>query len=79
MVLIVNRSAQGAITDTDERWLVGPLLTFKIILIFPETVLNVFGTVWAFCGSIKCQNNDFFSKTVIESELSGCLQDICVL
>lgn len=68
LVLIVNRSAQGGITDTQQRWLVAPLLAMKILLIPPETVLNLFGTVWAFCGSIKCDNKDFYSKTVIESE-----------
>lgn len=67
-VLIVNRSARGAITDVNERWLVAPLLTFKIILILPETILNIFGTTWAFCDTIKCRNNDFYSKTVIESK-----------
>jgi sn1-specific diacylglycerol lipase len=67
-MLMVNRSAKGAITDIQERWLVAPLLTFKILLILPETVLNIFGTIWAFCGSVKCDNIDFYSKTVIESE-----------
>lgn len=68
-VLLVNRSAQGSITDVNKRWLVAPLLTLKIILILPETVLNIFGTIWAFCSSIKCDIDDFYSKTVIESEL----------
>lgn len=66
LVLIVNRSAQGGITDTQNRWMVAPLLTIKIILILPETILNVFGTVWAFCQSVKCDNKDSYSKTVIE-------------
>jgi sn1-specific diacylglycerol lipase len=68
LTLIVNRSAQGGITEISRRWLVAPLLTVKIMLILPETVLNVFGTVWAFCDSISCKNTDFYSKTVIESE-----------
>lgn len=68
LVLIVNRSAQGGITDTQSRWLVAPLLTIKIILILPETLLNIFGTMWAFCRSIQCENKDFYSKTVIESK-----------
>lgn len=66
LIVIVNRSAQGGITDTLNRWLVAPLLTFKIILILPETILNIFGTVWAFCDSIHCEEKDFYSKTVIE-------------
>lgn len=69
-VLLINRSAQGAITDVHERWLVAPLLTFKVILIFPETILNIFGSIWAFCGSVRCENDDFYSKTVIESKHS---------
>ena len=69
LVLIVNRSAQGGITEVNLRWLVAPLLTMKILLIFPETILNVFGTVWAFCDTISCKNTDFYSKTVIESEI----------
>lgn len=69
LVLIVNRSAQGGITEVNLRWLVAPLLTIKILLIFPETILNVFGTVWAFCDTISCKNTDFYSKTVIESEI----------
>lgn len=68
MVLIVNRSAQGGITDTEDRWMVAPLLTFKIILILPETAFNIFGTVWAFCNRIECVDKDFYSKTVIECE-----------
>jgi len=70
LAIIVNRSAQGGISDTQNRWLVAPLLTMKIILILPETVLNVFATVWAFCESIQCAPSDFYSKTVIESELN---------
>ena len=68
LVFIVNRSAQGGITDTQRRWLVAPLLTVKIILILPETIFNVFGTVWAFCGTISCATTDLYSKTVIECE-----------
>lgn len=70
LAVIVNRSAQGGITDTQNRWLVAPLLAMKISLILPETILNIFGTVWAFCGSIHCETKDFYSKTVIECELN---------
>jgi sn1-specific diacylglycerol lipase len=66
-VLLINRSAQGAITDVNERKLVAPLLTLKVIFIIPETILNIFGSIWAFCGSINCYDDDFYSKTVIES------------
>ncbi len=67
-IIIVNRSAQGGITEINLRWLVAPLLTVKIVLILPETILNIFATLWAFCDTIKCQNADFFSKIMIESE-----------
>lgn len=76
VLLIVNRSSQGGITDTDSRWLVAPLLTLKILLILPETLLNIFATMWAFCGSIHCEPKDFYTKTVIESEFE---QLICSL
>lgn len=67
LILIVNQSAKGSIIDENVRWLVAPLLTFKIILILPETILNIFGTIWAFCDSISCRlDADFYSKTVIE-------------
>jgi len=68
LVLLMNRSGQGAITDTQSRKLVAPLLTVKILLIIPETLFNIFGTTWAFCGSIKCDLSDFYTKTVIESK-----------
>lgn len=75
-VLIVNRSAKGGITDTQGRWLVAPLLTVKIMLILPETVLNIFATIWAFCSVIGCQNQDFYTRVVIESESYTLLRDV---
>lgn len=68
LVIVINRSAKGGITDTEKRWLVAPLVTIKVVLIFPETVLNIFATVWAFCGSIQCEPQEFYIKTVIECE-----------
>jgi sn1-specific diacylglycerol lipase len=70
LVMIINRSAKGGITDTQQRWLVAPLLTIKILLILPETILNIFATIWAFCGSIECDNRDFYTKVVIESKFN---------
>ncbi|EDS34852.1 neural stem cell-derived dendrite regulator [Culex quinquefasciatus] len=66
LVLLVNRSAQGCITEVQKRTLVAPLLVVKILLILPETGLNVFGTMWAFCGTIECKSEDKISQTVIE-------------
>lgn len=77
--LIVNRSANGGITDTSKRWLVAPLLTVKILLILPETILNIFATIWAFCSSITCNNQDFYTKVVIESKLMQLLYFIADL
>lgn len=34
LILLVNRSAQGGITDTHSRWLVTPLLVVKYGIIF---------------------------------------------
>ncbi|KAL7022366.1 hypothetical protein ACKWTF_012212 [Chironomus riparius] len=65
-VLLINQSAQGSITEVNARRFVAPLLTLKVIFIIPETVLNIFGSIWAFCGSINCKTDDFYSKTVIE-------------
>uniref|UniRef100_A0A336MWK3 sn-1-specific diacylglycerol lipase n=2 Tax=Culicoides sonorensis TaxID=179676 RepID=A0A336MWK3_CULSO len=66
-LMLVNRSAQGSITETNKRRLVGPLLVIKIILILPETGLNVFGTIWAFCGTITCPNDEPITQTLIEA------------
>ncbi|XP_025832678.1 sn1-specific diacylglycerol lipase beta [Agrilus planipennis] len=68
LIALVNRSAQGSITDESARRHVPPLLLLKIFLILPETVLNIFGTMWAFCGDIiVCHHEEEFSKTVIEA------------
>lgn len=76
LVIIINRSAKGGITDTSSRWLVEPLVTMKIILILPETTLNVFATVWAFCGSIHCVPKEFYIKTVIECKFKEIQQQV---
>ncbi|XP_021709577.1 sn1-specific diacylglycerol lipase beta [Aedes aegypti] len=67
LVLLVNRSAQGSITEVQKRRWVAPLLVVKILLILPETGLNVFGTMWAFCGTIECKSEDKITRTVIEA------------
>lgn len=71
LVALVNRSAQGSITDTEARRHVPAILLVKLFLIMPETVLNVFGTMWAFCGDlIVCPYEGHFSRTVIEGNTS---------
>lgn len=40
----------------------------RIILILPETGLNVFGTIWAFCGTITCANDEPITQTLIEGK-----------
>jgi sn1-specific diacylglycerol lipase len=67
LIALINRSAQGSITDVQARRYVPPILLLKVFLIIPETVLNVFGTMWAFCGDVVvCHREEHFSKTVIE-------------
>lgn len=69
LVALVNRSAKGSITDETARKFVPPILLLKLFLIIPETVLNVFGTMWAFCKDlVVCPFEGHFSRTVIE----GC-------
>lgn len=67
LVLLVNRSAQGSISEALKRRMVAPLLVIKILLIIPETGLNIFGTMWAFCGTIECKSDDKVTRTVIEA------------
>lgn len=68
LVALVNRSAKGSITDEEARKLVPPILLLKLFLIIPETVLNVFGTMWAFCNDlVVCPYEGHFSRTVIEA------------
>lgn len=69
LVALVNRSAQGSITDVEARRHVPPILLLKVFLILPECVLNVFGTMWAFCGDlVVCPYEGHFSRTVIEGK-----------
>ncbi|XP_065203555.1 diacylglycerol lipase-beta [Planococcus citri] len=64
LVLLVNRSAQGAIWDTEARRLVGPLLIIKMLLIGPEIAMNVLGTMWAFTDYIQCDDEEFTSTAI---------------
>ncbi|XP_066139540.1 diacylglycerol lipase-beta-like [Euwallacea fornicatus] len=68
LVALVNQSAKGSITNVDARKLVPPILLFKLFLIIPEVILNVFGTMWAFCRDmVTCPYEGHFSRTVIEA------------
>lgn len=74
LVALVNRSAKGSITDEATRKLVPPILLLKLFLIIPEIVLNVFGTMWAFCKDvIVCPYEGHFSRTVIEGKIQTIL------
>lgn len=42
---------------------------YRILLILPETGLNIFGTMWAFCGTIECKSEDKITRTVIEGKM----------
>ncbi|XP_076251583.1 diacylglycerol lipase-beta-like [Rhynchophorus ferrugineus] len=68
LAALVNQSAQGSITNVAARKLVPPILLLKLFLIIPEVILNVFGTMWAFCTDIVvCPYEGHFSRTVIEA------------
>ncbi|KAL4091877.1 hypothetical protein QTP88_026489 [Uroleucon formosanum] len=65
VMVLVNRSAQGAIYDTKARRVVPHLLVAKIILLLPEIALNVLGTIWTYTNCIQC-DNEHFTSTVVE-------------
>ncbi|XP_060529277.1 diacylglycerol lipase-beta-like [Cylas formicarius] len=68
LAALVNQSAKGSITDVDARKLVPPILLLKLFLVIPEVILNVFGTMWAFCSDlVVCPYEGHFSRTVIEA------------
>lgn len=80
LVALVNRSSKGSITDVQARKHVPPILLLKLFLIIPETVLNVFGTMWAFCRDlVVCPFEGHFSRTVIEGELNNIIFIFCDL
>lgn len=67
LIALVNQSAKGSITDVEARKYVPPILLIKLFLIIPEIILNVFGTLWAFCQDLViCPYEGDFSRTVIE-------------
>lgn len=69
LAALVNRSAQGAVTDVHARRHVAPLLLAKLALLPPELALNVLGTVWAFCPElIRCRHDEHFSTATVEGE-----------
>ncbi|KAL3268784.1 hypothetical protein HHI36_007882 [Cryptolaemus montrouzieri] len=67
LVALVNQSARGAISDVHSRRYVPPILLTKLFLIIPETAINVFGTMWAFCKNVVVCPQEHFVKTVIET------------
>lgn len=66
LIAIVNRSAQGSIVDVHARRHVPPLIAVKLILLIPEVVWNILGTIWAFTHIIECPNDDHFTNTAID-------------
>lgn len=67
LIALVNQSAKGSITNVESRKYVPPILLVKLFLIIPEIVLNVFGTLWAFCKDlVVCPYEGDFSRAVIE-------------
>ncbi|XP_044755828.1 diacylglycerol lipase-beta-like [Coccinella septempunctata] len=67
VIALVNRSAKGSISDVHARRHVPPLLLTKLFLIIPETIINVFGTMWAFCQDVVVCPQESFVKAVIEA------------
>ncbi|XP_049776823.1 diacylglycerol lipase-beta-like [Schistocerca cancellata] len=67
LAAIVNRSAQGAVMDTEARRLVPALLAAKVLLIIPEVGWNIMGTIWAFSDLVECESDENFTRTVIEA------------
>ncbi|XP_043272623.1 diacylglycerol lipase-beta-like isoform X2 [Venturia canescens] len=64
--VIVNHSARGSITDTHARRFVQPLLTIKILLLLPEIVWNILGTLWVLSDHVDCKNENY-TLTVVEA------------
>ncbi|XP_046750668.1 diacylglycerol lipase-beta-like isoform X2 [Diprion similis] len=59
LFVIVTYSSKGSITDTYSRRLVEPLLTVKVLLIFPEVAWNVLGTFWVFTRHVECSDDNY--------------------
>ncbi|XP_046490338.1 diacylglycerol lipase-beta [Neodiprion pinetum] len=59
LFVVVTHSSKGAITDTYSRRLVEPLLTVKVLLLFPEVVWNVLGTFWIFTRHVECSDDNY--------------------
>lgn len=82
LMVLINQSAQGSITDVESRRHVAPILYFKLFLIVPETVLNVFGTMWGFCKDvIVCPYQEDVTQTVVEGtrHLFAALIDVATV
>ncbi|XP_063983800.1 diacylglycerol lipase-beta-like [Diachasmimorpha longicaudata] len=62
--VIVNHSARGSIVDTYARRLVEPLLTVKILLLLPEMIWNILGTLWILTDHVQCTDEDFTFATI---------------
>ncbi|XP_020283723.1 sn1-specific diacylglycerol lipase beta-like isoform X2 [Pseudomyrmex gracilis] len=66
ILIIIRQSAKGAIMDTHARRYVEPLLMIKILLLLPEIVWNILGTLWIFGQSVEC-SHEHYSVTVVEA------------
>ncbi|XP_034942156.1 sn1-specific diacylglycerol lipase beta-like isoform X2 [Chelonus insularis] len=64
--VIVNHSARGSITDTYARRFVEPLLTVKVLLLLPEIVWNILGTLWIVGDHVQC-TDEYYTISVIKS------------
>ncbi|XP_014208367.1 sn1-specific diacylglycerol lipase beta-like [Copidosoma floridanum] len=66
LLFIVNHSARGSITDTYARRYVQPMLTLKILLIAPEIVWNILGSVWLCSDVVQC-SREHYTTGVVEA------------
>ncbi|KAI5695411.1 hypothetical protein M8J75_016175 [Diaphorina citri] len=65
VIVLICNSARGGIYDTHLRRHVPTIIIIKILLIIPEIVLNVMGTMWTFTELIQC-SSEHYTKTVVE-------------
>ncbi|XP_063221652.1 diacylglycerol lipase-beta-like [Bacillus rossius redtenbacheri] len=66
LMVLVNRSAQGAVMDTEARRFVPAIVATKILLIVPEIMWNVLGSLWIFSSIIEC-GEESFTVIVVET------------
>lgn len=54
--LLTHHSMKGSIADQEARKHVAKCLYLRVFLVGPEVVWNALGSIWAFSGAVKCQD-----------------------